>query len=246
MNRYFPIAATALSAMTLSAGALAQDAEVTEDATGEAAAPGDAADERPAPAEEPAEETAAAEAPAPAGDAAPAGEAKPDTGPEAYLPRFRWGISFMGGPLAGGYTGGVGGLDLRFGAQMTDMIGIYGQPVLMFGAGAQANAKGASATGLAVTGVDALVDFNFVDTIYVAAGPGLLYGGVGSSSVSQNSASAKASAGAFFSLAARAGVVLGPKKPEKRKGFQLGVDMHVIFAGDVVITPLVALGFETF
>ena len=81
----------------------------------------------------------------------------------------------------------------------------------------------------------------------MAAGPELLFGGLASSSVTNTAASGAAATGPFFSVATRAGVVLGKKTPTRRSGFMLGLDMHVVFnPGDPVLTPCLALGYESF
>jgi len=171
--------------------------------------------------------------------------ADPMEEPEAS--RFRWGIAANGGPMMGAYSGGAGGLDARFGMQLSSLLGVYAQPRLLVGAGASSDAAGASATGLALYGMGAMVDATLVDMFYVAGGPEVLIGGVGSASASTSGASsASASSGAFFSMAGRAGVAFGSTRPERRKAFTLGLDMHVLFAGGATFMPMVALGYESF
>lgn len=161
--------------------------------------------------------------------------------------RFRWGIAANGGPMMGAYSGGAGGLDARFGMQLSSLLGLYAQPRLMVGAGASADANGASATGLALYGMGAMVDATLADMFYLAGGPEVLIGGVGSASANNTGASsASASSGAFFSMAGRAGVAFGSTRPERRKAFTLGLDMHVLFAGGATFLPMVALGYESF
>jgi hypothetical protein len=161
--------------------------------------------------------------------------------------RFRWGIAANGGPMMGTYSGGAGGIDARFGMQMSSMLGLYAQPLLLVGAGASADAAGASATGLALYGVGAMVDATLADLFYVAGGPEVLLGGVGTAAATNaGSSSASASSGAFFSVAGRAGLAFGSKRPERRKAFTLGLDMHMLFAGGATFLPMVALGYEAF
>ena len=149
--------------------------------------------------------------------------------------------------MLGAYSGGAGGLDARLGMQLSSMLGIYAQPLLLVGAGASADANGASATGLALYGVGAMVDATLADLFYVGGGPELLYGGVGTASAtSGGAASASASSGAFFSVAGRTGLAFGSKRPERRKAFTLGLDMHVVFAGGAAFLPMLALGYEAF
>ena len=162
--------------------------------------------------------------------------------------RFRWGLSAMGGPiLYSGASSGGGGLEVRVGAQINNLFGVYAQPVFMVGGGASAGTTGASVSALALYGAGALADVTRADLGYIAAGPEILAGGAGSSSAGTGTASASASSGAFFSIAARAGLVLGPKKPERRKGFQLGVDFRTVFTpGAATLMPFLALGYESF
>jgi hypothetical protein len=189
--------------------------------------------------------------PMPSAQAEPtADKAEPPAGPEAEsaeVSRFRWGISGAGGPMVGAYSGGAGGIDARFGMQLSNMFGVYAQPILMVGAGASADANGASATGLALYGASLVADATFLNMFYVAGGPELLAGGVGTAAASSGGvASASASTGPFFSLAARAGLALGSYRPERRSAFTLGIDMHVIFAGGAAVLPMLALGYEAY
>jgi hypothetical protein len=171
----------------------------------------------------------------------------PDAMEEPSVSRFRWGIAANGGPMMGAYSGGAGGLDARFGMQLSSLLGLYAQPRLLVGAGASADAGGASATGLALYGVGAMVDATLADLFYVAGGPEVLIGGVGTAAASSGgSSSASASSGAFFSMAGRTGFAFGSKRPERRKAFTLGLDMHVLFAGGATFLPMVALGYEAF
>jgi hypothetical protein len=182
---------------------------------------------------------------APAPEALPAGPVE-DPMEEPEVSRFRWGIAANGGPMMGAYSGGAGGLDARFGMQLSSLLGLYAQPRLMVGAGASADASGGSATGLALYGVGAMVDATLADMFYFAGGPEVLIGGVGTATGGANGGSASASSGAFFSMAGRAGVALGSTGPERRRAFTLGLDMHVMFAGGTTVFPMVALGYESF
>lgn len=161
--------------------------------------------------------------------------------------RFRWGLSGFGGPLVGPLSGGAGGLDARFGAQINHLVGVYGQPVLLLGAGADSSVNGASASGVALYGVGALVDVTLANIIYIAAGPELLHGGMGSSSVALTGSKAAGSTGPYFSVAGRAGLLLGSMKPERRKAFHIGLDFRMVMnPGDPLVLPMLALGYEAF
>lgn len=172
--------------------------------------------------------------------------AEPVAEPEPSESRFRWGISGAGGPLMGGYSGGAGGIDARFGWQFDSLFAVYAQPALLLGAGASANVEGASATGLALYGFGALADVTLGDLFYVAAGPELLFGGIGEASATSTSASASGDTGPFFAMAARAGFAFGSKRPDRRSAFTIGLHMHAVFANEAAFMPLVALGYESF
>lgn len=120
------ILSTSLMMPTL---AFAQEESWTDDAPAEGSAT-----PAPTPPEQAAPDAASPEEP-------PTGAPQPDE--KTFAQRFPWGFSGMGGPLTGGYTGGAGGVDARFGAQLSETPGIYGQPVLLLGAGAAASATGA-------------------------------------------------------------------------------------------------------
>jgi len=172
--------------------------------------------------------------------------AEPVAEPAPSQSRFRFGISGAGGPLMGGYSGGAGGLDARFGMQLDPMFAVYGQPILLVGAGASADLEGASATALALYGVGALADVTLADLFYAAAGPELLFGGMGEAEATTSSASASASTGPFFSIALRTGFAFGSVGPDRRQAFTVGLDMHVVLADEAAILPLIALGYESY
>jgi hypothetical protein len=152
--------------------------------------------------------------------------------------------------MVGGYTGFGLGVAGRIGMQMTPMFGLYAQPTALVAVGAQADHDNADVTAAALYGVGVLGDITLGDLFYIAAGPELLLGGVGSSSVQVNpdgsTQSVEASTGPFFSIATRAGFVFGTKKPTRRSGFTIGLNMPIVFAGDTLILPMVFLGYERF
>lgn len=230
-NKLAVPAAVAVVLLSLASSGFAQEP---------AAAP-PAAPVEPVPVEGAPVEGAPAEA-APA-DAAPPAEAAPSDEVVGEYPRFRWGISFMGGPLVGGVHGGAGGTDLRFGAQISDLLGIYLQPVALIGGGVNTSVANAGGEVLAVAGAGVLADFTFINLFYGAIGPEIVYGGIGSA----GTAGASATAGTFFSLATRLGIALGSTTPEHKKRFTLGLDMHIVFVpGNVTVMPMIALGYDKF
>jgi len=177
-------------------------------------------------------------------------ESEQDGKDEPSESRFRWGISGAGGPLMGGYSGGAGGITTRFGYQVDSLLGFYGEPLLLVGAGASADVEGASATGIALYGLGAMADITLGNFFYLAAGPEVLLGAIGEATAAAGTgtgtASAEAATGPFFSLGTRAGFALGSVSPTRRSAFTIGLDMHVVFADEVAIMPLIALGYESF
>lgn len=158
--------------------------------------------------------------------AAPAAE----TG-DADGARFRWGISGGGGFVSvAGATLGYGGLDLRFGAQINDLIGVYLQPQLGVYGGNYGGVNGVG--GLA--GASVLADFTFADSFFVAAGLG--YG------VLNNPAGPE--------LHLRAGmypVLGGGQEVARRKALMLGVDFRAFFLdGATGVSPTLSIGYESF
>jgi hypothetical protein len=228
-RRYRPLAASfaTLFSIAVPASALAQ------------ATPAPATTAAPAPA-------APAATPATAPAAPPAEAAAEAKSPEVF-PRYRWGISAVGGPLLGVASGGIGGVDARFGSQINNLFGVYAQPVALLGGGVNANVSGASATGVVLGGVGVLADVTFLDMFFIAAGPELMGGVTGSGSSGTAGTSASGSSGAFFSIATRAGVNFGSTKPEKRQGFSLNLDFRTVFTpGDPLLIPALALGYDSF
>jgi hypothetical protein len=203
-------------------------------------------------------------------EAAPAAAAPPGAPPPGSPPppmmapapaeaeegmRFRWGISGFGGKyFVNGTGGGIGGIDARFGGQVNRMIGFYGQPILMIGAGASVSSNGTNAatsvSAVALYGVGALIDFTFADLVFVAVGPELLRGAAAQAandtSAAGTSSSASGEAGTFFGVNTRVGLALGSMKPNKRKAFTIGLDLHTIFTSKVTVAPVLALGFDAF
>ncbi|MBN2801644.1 MAG: hypothetical protein JXR91_00980 [Deltaproteobacteria bacterium] len=228
MTKFLKAAIISLSLVTLSATAYAADDEAAADESAVT------------------DETAATDE-APAADAAPADEQKPAAETEKFFPRFRFGVSGMGGPILGDIRGGAGGLDLRAGVQINELIGAYIQPMVALGAGASSSDTSASLSGLAVAGLAAMAEFDFINMLFVAVGPEILAGGIAEASVSETSGSGSASKGPYFGIAARAGVAIGKTRPHRRSKFSIALDMHVIFAPNAVaVLPMIAFGFDMF
>ncbi len=187
-----------------------------------------------------ADQSAAEGAPAaeaPAGDApkadAPKADAKP--APKGEVDddgvRFRGGISGGGGGMfLNGYSLGLGGVDGRLGVQINDLIGVYAQPQLAIYGGSVGAATGIGG----IVGGSAVVDFTFLDQIFVGIG--------GGGALLNNPAAGE--------LHIRAGgyPVMGFGEDNiRRKGLMIGADLRVFFVSSVVlISPTVNIGYEAF
>lgn len=152
--------------------------------------------------------------------------------------RFRFGVSggpgiFTVKPEQG--TGKVsftyGGVDLRLGAQINDLVGVYAQPTLGY--------YTASDTGLlgvgGLLGVAAAVDFTFIDRIFVGAGVGY--------TVYNNPAGVSP-------LLRVGGYPLVSRSTEKirRKGLMLGIDLRMTKLEGLksIVMPTFNIGYEAF
>jgi hypothetical protein len=86
--------------------------------------------------------------------------------------RFRGGIAAAGGAeFASGFLVGMGGIEGRLGVQISNLIGIYVQPSLSFGAG-EVNGGGGRTVFTGTFGVSALVDFTIEDYFFFGVGGG--------------------------------------------------------------------------
>jgi len=161
------------------------------------------------------------------------------------FPRFRWGLSFEGGPyFFNGSTGGEGAVTVRAGVQINELFGVYAQPVAILGGGATVNGSGSAASAILLGGVGVLAELDLGNIFYIAGGPEILGGDAGSAN---SGGAATVSEGVFFGATARLGLELGVIRPHRRAAFQLGGDLHVVFTGGgPVITPMISLGYDMF
>ncbi len=134
----------------------------------------------------------------------------------------------------GSFSGPLGGLDLRLGVQINKLIGVYAQPSLAFGSLCQGAICGATGTA----GVSGLVDFTFIDRIFVAAG-----GGVG---VLNNPV------GPEIHIRVGGYPLMGfGANGYTRKGLMVGVDTRIYFINNLgsdltVMQVMGAIGYEIF
>jgi|GEM_PF-6362484 len=173
----------------------------------------------------------------------PVDEPQPVDSNAARGQRSRWGISGLAGTLQGGVDGVAGGVSVRWGGQINHQFGIYGQALILGGSGSGETAAAARTTSFVlVLGTALLGEFVFDDTFYVAPGPELFSGIVTRSEGGASSGDA----GRFFGAVGRMGLAYGSVGPERRKAFSFGIETHVVFSSNVVVTPLLALGYEAF
>jgi hypothetical protein len=151
---------------------------------------------------------------------------------EADGPRFRGGISAGGGGLFfSGYTFGLGGIDGRLGVQINNLLGVYAQPYVSFGSGNISGATGLTGTA----GTNLMVDFTFIDQIFVGAGGG---GGIIGTGVP---------AGQLHLRAGGYPLMRRGDNGIRRRGLMLGADMSVHFASGVkLLQPMLSIGYEAY
>jgi hypothetical protein len=203
--------------LTAAGSARADDAPAAEPAQAE---PQEGAAKADAEAEEPAAKKADDD-----GD----GEEQEDDSDEV---RFRGGISGGGGGLfVSGFVVGMGGVDGRLGVQIMDLVGLYVQPHLALGSGTYDGVT--LFTG--ALGGSLVVDFTFIDQLFVGAGPGISWLG----SLTDPAPEIHVRFGGY--------PVVGDGEGGRRKGFMIGGDVRVYFVGDItVVEPFVSLGYEAF
>lgn len=209
------------AALTVSsAPAWAQDAEPTSAPTAEAPAPNEQA-EAPAAQEPEAEEPAT-----PAGESGAAAEDGP---------RYRWGIAASGGlEKVSIVSGPMAGMDLRLGAQLNDLLGVYVQSHLSFGK-LSADAGSAVISGFTGTLTTALLgEVTLMDRFFAGAGVG--YGILNNPSGPM--------------LQARIGGYPLSGRIEnsiRRRGLMVGLDVRSIFIdGATGVLILGSIGYEKF
>lgn len=176
----------------------------------------------------------------PASTAPPPPEPKPakDAGKEHIDDvRFRGGISAGGGGLfLGGYTFGLGGVDGRLGVQINDLVGIYAQPQLAIYGGSVSIGSGRSLPGVGgIVGGSALVDFTFIDHVFVGVG--------GGGALLNNPAAGEL----HFRVGGYPAVGFSRNKIQ-RKGLMIGADLRVFFVqgGLTLFSPTASIGYEAF
>lgn len=145
--------------------------------------------------------------------------------------RFRGGISLGGGgEFISGFTAGLGAIDGRLGVQINKLVGVYLQPHVAFGAGSIGSISGATGSAAATV----MVDFTFIDRIFVGAG-----GGFG---IVNNPYGAVAQ----LRFGGYPVIKIAEDRP-RRKGLMVGADTRFYFTQVGPVLELIAsVGYEAF
>jgi len=148
-------------------------------------------------------------------------------------PRFRWGYNLnLGLESVAGFSGPMGGMDLRLGMQMNDLLGIYVQSFLAFG---KLGTEGSVVSGWTGTmALAAMAEATLKDRFFAGAGVG--YGVLNNPS--------------GFMLQARVGgypLMSRVKDSVRRKGLMVGLDMRTIFVdGYTGVLVMGSVGYEKY
>jgi hypothetical protein len=173
---------------------------------------------------------------------ATAGGARPDLPPAQEASdgaRFRGGVSVGGGGLfVSSFSGGMGGVDARLGVQVNNLVGVYAQPYFSIGG---VSLDDGSFVGNFYAGSIVMVDFTFIDRIFVGVGGGGgLNGGIGGGGYVVGEGQLHLRVGGYP-------VLTRGDNGIRRKGLMLGADLTVHFAGgSPAIQPMASIGYEAF
>jgi hypothetical protein len=149
--------------------------------------------------------------------------------------RLRVGGSLLGGAFFGAGDKPSFGINGRLGLQFGRRYAAYAQPLFM----------GASNSYLGGSG--AMFEMTFLDSIFVGAGPDIVFGRVRRGFAFDFIDQRQPPDHYFFGLAARTGFAFGDKSPVRRSGYTVGLDLRVVFVDSKVLyAPFIAFGFDAF
>jgi hypothetical protein len=158
-----------------------------------------------------------------------------------HHPRLRFGVSGEGGGFFGAIHGGVGGLALRIGVQLNDIVAIYLQGQGLIGEYAP-DPRPTSLVGFAFHEV--MLEATLLDMIQLGAGPSL---DVAWGCDATNDGAYCGRSGAFFGGNFRAAIVAFHRGPERRSGLVFSVDAHPTWLGnELSTTMLFGIGGEVY
>lgn len=156
-------------------------------------------------------------------------------------PRLRFGASGVGGGFFGGIQGGVGGLALRIGVQLNDIIAIYVQGHGLVGEYLP-DPRPMSVIGLAFH--ELMIEATLLDMIQLGAGPSL---DVAWGCDATNDGAYCGRSGAFFGGNFRAAIVALHRGTERRHGLVFSIDAHPTWLGhELSATMLFGIGGEIY
>ena len=159
-----------------------------------------------------------------------------------FEPRLRLGISGIGGGFFGETHGGGGGLAVRVGVQLDDVIAIYIEAQGLLGEFAP-DPRPTSFAGFVFHAL--MIDVTLIDMFQFGIGPSLdvLWG----CSPDNFFGSRCGNSGAFFGGNLRAAIIFGGRGPRHRHGFVMSIDAHPTWVeSGAVATMLFGLGGELY
>jgi hypothetical protein len=158
-----------------------------------------------------------------------------------HHPRLRLGVSGVGGGFFGAVHGAAGGLAVRVGVQLNDLVAVYLQGHGLLGEYLP-DPRPTSLIGFAFH--EAMVEVTLLDMVQLGAGPSLdaVWG-----CDSSNGGGYCGASGAFFGGDFRVAFVAFHRRPEHRHGVVFSVDAHPTWIGhDLVTTMLFGVGGELY
>lgn len=149
--------------------------------------------------------------------------------------RLRVGASAFGGAFLGNVERGGGGISGRLGAQFGRRYAAYAQPLLLV------------ADPTLLGGAGTVFEMTFLDSIYIGAGPELVYGRMRRSSYNPfTGATLVRGDRGYFSFTLRAGVIFGDVSPNRRSGFSIGLDLRALAVDDALYNSFITFGFDAY
>lgn len=149
-------------------------------------------------------------------------------------PRLRFGVSGLGGGFVGSTHGGEGGVAVRLGVQLDDVVAIYVQGQGLVGEYVP-DPRPTSLVGFAFHSL--MVDFTLLDTIQLGAGPSLDV--IWACDATNAGAYYCGRSGAYFGGDFRAAIIVHHTGPRHRAGVVFSIDAHPTWVYDELLGTLV-------
>lgn len=150
--------------------------------------------------------------------------------PEPSSARFRAGVGILGGVTFGG-PGGAAGLQGRFGAQFSDLLGLYLEPEVLGGGGAGGV--------LGLVAITPVFEVTIADRFFVGAGPCLQFGAYAADT-------GNVEAGFIPGAKLKLGLGFGSATPVRRQQFTVAVEARWLVSQETGSGVLlgIALGYD--